>query len=73
MLTSLICLSYNSSSLFGIVPNSMADERTGSTFAWLNSHPRKVPTLVRMIQVRQWNQHRPAVSTNITVISPSAI
>ena len=35
----------------------MSDERTASTFTWLNSHLRnrmKVPTLVRTTQIRNW-------------------
>lgn len=39
----------------------MADERTASTFTWLNSHLRssqKAATLVRMTQIRQWYLHQ---------------
>ncbi|KAH7067837.1 hypothetical protein BKA62DRAFT_629032, partial [Auriculariales sp. MPI-PUGE-AT-0066] len=42
-----------------ILPNSMPDERTGSTFTWMNSPLRgsqKVDTLVNMILVRQWHR-----------------
>ncbi|EKM60483.1 uncharacterized protein PHACADRAFT_23796 [Phanerochaete carnosa HHB-10118-sp] len=59
------------STLFLMVPNSMANERTGSTFTWLNGHLRnclKVPTLVCMMQVRQWIQYEPAVSLHLALL-----
>lgn len=43
--------------LYSIAVNSMAEERTVSTFTWFNSRLRnnqEVQTLVDMIQVRQW-------------------
>ncbi|KAG1787911.1 uncharacterized protein HD556DRAFT_1245930 [Suillus plorans] len=48
--------------IFALVPNSMADERTGSTFTWLNSPLRsrqQVKTLVRTVQIRSWYKHDP--------------
>lgn len=49
--------------IFALVPNSMADERTGSTFTWLNSPLRsrqQVKTLVRTVQIRSWYKHDPS-------------
>ncbi|KAG0701296.1 hypothetical protein DFH29DRAFT_755081, partial [Suillus ampliporus] len=46
-----------------LVPNSMADERTGSTFTWLNSPLRsrqQVKTFVRTVQIRSWYKHDPS-------------
>ncbi len=43
--------------LYSVAVNSMAEERTVSTFTWFNSRLRnnqQVQTLVDMIQVRQW-------------------
>ena len=43
--------------LFSVMPSSMADERTMSTFTWLNSALRNrqlVETVVDMAQVREW-------------------
>ncbi|KAG8700103.1 hypothetical protein FRC09_006175, partial [Ceratobasidium sp. 395] len=48
---------YLARKLFSITPNSMADERTVSTFGWLNSALRSrqdVPTVVRQTQIRQF-------------------
>ncbi|KAF8580210.1 hypothetical protein K439DRAFT_1662869 [Ramaria rubella] len=59
--------------LYSIVPNSMCDERTGSTFTWLNSALRnrqKVPTLVDMVQVRQWYLFNPETE-EATKVAPS--
>lgn len=45
----------------------MADERTGSTFTWLNSPLRsrqQVKTLVRTVQIRSWYKHDPNVSVH---------
>jgi hypothetical protein len=47
---------YFGSGVVGLTPNSMADERTQSTFPWLNGalqNRQKVATVARMIQVRQ--------------------
>lgn len=41
----------------------MADERTGSTFTWLNSPLRsrqQVKTLVRTVQIRSWYRYNPS-------------
>ncbi|TDL27052.1 hypothetical protein BD410DRAFT_482783 [Rickenella mellea] len=51
-------LAHLARNLLSVTPNSMADERTGSTFTWLNSAHRnrqEVATLVRLTQIRQWN------------------
>ncbi|KAG2060034.1 hypothetical protein BDR06DRAFT_1003087 [Suillus hirtellus] len=50
--------------IFVLVSNSMADERTGSTFTWLNSplcSQQQVKTLVRTVQIRSWYKHDPSV------------
>ena len=50
--------------LFSIVPNSMADEQTVSTFTWLNSHlcnRQKVDMLVRTVLIRKWYKYKPSV------------
>jgi hypothetical protein len=51
--------------IFAIVPNSMVDEQTGSTFTWLNSHLRnrqQVKTLIRTVQIQKWYKYDPSVS-----------
>ena len=67
--SSSVCCSQNfqhlASKLFSIVPNSMAEERTVSTFTWLNSRLRNnqsVETLVEQTQIRQWHRHGIKVS-----------
>jgi hypothetical protein len=53
--------------IFAIVPNSMVDEQTGSTFTWLNSHLRnrqQVKTLIRTVQIQKWYKYDPSVSVN---------
>ena len=47
----------------------MADERTGSTFTWLNSPLRsrqQVKTLIRTVQIHSWYRHNPSVSRDDT-------
>ncbi|KAL5476441.1 hypothetical protein ACEPAI_3446 [Sanghuangporus weigelae] len=49
-------------SLFEILPNSMCDEHTASTFTWLNSPLRNkqdVSTLMRMTMIREWYRFNP--------------
>ncbi|GJE84361.1 hypothetical protein PsYK624_004370 [Phanerochaete sordida] len=56
-------LAWLCSAMFALCPNSIADERTGSTFTWMNSYLRnrlEVPTLVRMTQLRSWVRHKPS-------------
>ncbi|KAF8600206.1 hypothetical protein BDV93DRAFT_559689 [Ceratobasidium sp. AG-I] len=59
-------LAYFAIKLFSIVPNSMTDERTVSTFTWLNSALRNhqdVATVVRQTQIRQfygWDEEKHA-------------
>ncbi|EIW74896.1 hypothetical protein CONPUDRAFT_159670 [Coniophora puteana RWD-64-598 SS2] len=51
-------LAYLAKKIFDISVNSMADERTASTMAWMNSPHRnaqKSSTLVNQIQIRQWD------------------
>ena len=52
---------------FAVLPNSMADERTGSNMTWFNSALRSnqsVDTLVNLVQVGQWYKiHEPRVSS----------
>ncbi|KAG2055260.1 hypothetical protein BDR06DRAFT_1007163 [Suillus hirtellus] len=48
--------------IFALIPNSMADEQTGSTFTWLNSplhSQQQVKTLVRTVQIHSWYKHDP--------------
>ncbi|KAL5476496.1 hypothetical protein ACEPAI_3353 [Sanghuangporus weigelae] len=50
-------LTFLARSLFELLPNSMADERTASTMNWFNSPLRNkqdASTIVRMMTVRQW-------------------
>lgn len=57
------------SKIFSVLPNSMADERTGSYLTWFNSALRanqKVDTLVNTVQVGQWYKtHQPRVSDRL--------
>ncbi|OCB87760.1 hypothetical protein A7U60_g5083 [Sanghuangporus baumii] len=49
-------------SLFEVLPNSMCDERTASTFTWLNSPLRNKQdssTLARMTTIREWYRFNP--------------
>ncbi|KAL5490634.1 hypothetical protein ACEPAI_5468 [Sanghuangporus weigelae] len=49
-------------SLFEVLPNSMSDERTASTFTWMNTPLRNkqdAATLVRMATVREWYRFDP--------------
>jgi hypothetical protein len=53
---SSFAVKYLAIKLFSMTPNSMADERTASTFSWFNSPYRssqKPSTLVRFAQLRQ--------------------
>lgn len=57
-------------SLFEILPNSMCDERTASTFNWLNSTRRNkqdASTLVRLTTIRDWYRYKPEVSLFIFI------
>ena len=47
--------------LYSLAVNSMAEERTISTFTWLNSNLRNgqhAKTLVDMVQIRQWYMYQ---------------
>ena len=51
--------------LYAVVPNSMADERTQSTFTWLNSVSRNrqhLHTMVQQTQIRQYYRSNAKVS-----------
>lgn len=58
--------------VFDVMPNSMAEERTVSTFTWLNSALRakqKVETLVRWTQIRQdYLRKEGAVCTCLSIL-----
>ncbi|KAH9829607.1 ribonuclease H-like domain-containing protein, partial [Rhodofomes roseus] len=57
--------------MYAVVPNSMADERTASTFTWLNSVSRNRQNLNSMVsqtQIRQYYRARAKVSI-IVVLS----
>ncbi|PIL29837.1 hypothetical protein GSI_08044 [Ganoderma sinense ZZ0214-1] len=50
-------LAFLARGIFAVTPNSMADERTQSTYTWLNSNLRNrqsVQTVTWMIQIRNW-------------------
>ncbi|KAH9916556.1 hypothetical protein B0H21DRAFT_770539 [Amylocystis lapponica] len=50
--------------LYSVVPNSMADERTASTFTWINSPSRNrqlLETMVSQTQIRQYYRSMPKV------------
>lgn len=59
--------------IFAIKPNSMDDERTASTFTWLNGPLRnqlRVATLTRLTRLRQWFRYQPSVSLSYRHVSP---
>jgi hypothetical protein len=61
-LTNLVHAKRLGVAIFAIVPNSMVDEQTGSTFTWLNSHLRnrqQVKTLIRTVQIQKWYKYNP--------------
>ena len=56
--------------LFAVVPNSMVDERTQSTYTWMNSYLRnrqQVATVTRMIKIRNYCRYKSEVSLRPTL------
>jgi hypothetical protein len=61
----MVCAKQLGVAIFAIVPNSMVDEQTSSTFTWLNSHLRnhqQIKTLVWMVQIQKWYKYNPFIS-----------
>ncbi len=61
-----VTLQFLCRSLFALIPNSMVDERTQSSYTWMNSYLRNrqhVATVTRMIKIRNYCKYQADVSS----------
>ncbi|RDX55842.1 hypothetical protein OH76DRAFT_574022 [Lentinus brumalis] len=59
--TTNVTLQFLCRSLFALIPNSMVDERTQSSYTWMNSYLRNrqhVATVTRMIKIRNYCKYQ---------------